>query len=144
MEQEAVCVYDVGGKFIGYAIRKVGVMQLASINVYRQSEVKELNHTIRRANEEGTVRAHWPSTSDPEVEAELEKLPVEYEDQDVIDERNSRIVTAWDSIQQMDVINYGESDIAYKSMKLPVPSGAIQRLDKACETVARRRAGLDA
>lgn len=145
MEQEAVCIYDVGGKFIGYAIRRVDApLKLASVNIYMQNEVKELNHTIRRANDEGAMRAHWPSTSDPEVGKELEKIPVEYEDQEVIDEANSNIVTTWDPIQQMDVINYNESDITYKTLSLPVSSGAIQRLDKACETVARRRAGLDA
>src|SRR5258708_1993357 len=91
----ACLVYDQSGEFQGYCIRKEGVVKLQSTNLYLESEIAELDVQLGRLNEDAGLKAHWPSPKDPDVVAILDNpdfMPLEYADQQVIDEANSYIV----------------------------------------------------
>ena len=69
--------------------------------------------------------------------------PIEYADEEVVDTENSYLVYLKDADgEDTFEINKEASVVKYKMAKVPArPSDVMERTRKACEVVARRRAG---
>jgi hypothetical protein len=140
-----VAIYDLDGNFLGYSIKNETVDKLHNTNLWRASDQQDLADQLKRLNQAVDIRAFWPDMRDPEVLALIENPdwePLKLSPVEVVDEENSDFV--WivepDETQpgQMDVEN---STIVHKYVDAPAPADYAARLKKACEVVARQRAG---
>lgn len=147
MSFEAVQVHDLDGKFLGYAIKKEGAVLLHSLNIWTESpeEIQDLQEQLSRLNDQRAVLAFWPDVRDPEVQELLDDKswePLPLSPQQIVDEDKS--IFAW--IEPPSEENpYGRMDeensiIVHKTVMVPAPTDVQQRVKKACELVARRRA----
>jgi hypothetical protein len=126
MKYQALSTYDLSGSFTGYAIHKVGTTQLESVNLYDGDEANDLDERVHQLNEVALIRANWPASNDPDVEETLGALMAAEEKP--VDE-NARVAPSAYT-----------HEIAQGSRKIE----QFAKLDKACEIVARKRAGLNA
>lgn len=142
---QAVTVYDLDGNFLGYAIKQVGVDKLHNNNLWAEKDTPDLKEQLQRLNQAGDIRQFWPNVRDPEVQAlindenwePLEKSPVE-----VTDEDNSVFIWIEEPTDESPgIMDTENSIIATKIVYAPAPAHASARIKKACEVVARRRAG---
>jgi hypothetical protein len=140
-----VAVFELEGDFLGYAIRDDKALKLQSTNLYSEDEGPELADRLRELNESQAVTAVWPDARDPEVQAlvnDPEFEPIEYVEDDVVDEDNSFLVYLKDPDGEDTLdIDREASVLVYKKVRVPArPSDYFERTKKACEVVARRRA----
>lgn len=153
-----VAIYDTStGDFIGYGIKSLTSNKLQTTNIWTDDETVSLNEQLTRLNEKDNLNKTWPHPQDPEVQALLADpgfMPVEMEEQEMVDEDHSHLV--W--VQEPEVDGQGKptgrmidgsdlnreaSVINYKRVQVPKrPSDRMLRIKKACERVARQRAGL--
>lgn len=142
---QAVSVYSLEGEFLGYTIKQVGVDKLLNNNLWAEADVPDLKAQLQRLNEQGDIRQFWPNVRDPEVQAlinddnwePLEKSPVQ-----VTDEENSVFVWIEEpSDESPGIMDTENSIIVTKTVLAPAPAHVSARIKKACEVVARRRAG---
>lgn len=159
----SVALYSLDGTFRGYAILRQDDRKLQSTNVWLEGEEGKLNDQLERLNQNVDIRAFWPNAKDPGVVAILADenfMPIEYKMAQVVDDDHSYYV--WKQVEEVDVygnptigpdgrpvmvdsehIDEEASVLAYKMAKVPVaPAHEMLRIKKACEVVARRRAGL--
>lgn len=146
----AVAIYDLSGDFLGYAIRDTRTTnKLQSLNLWKEGQEGGLNSQLGRLNEQAALKDHWPSLKDPEVQALLQDPsfePIEYEEQEAVDEEKSHYVykqIAGTEGEWIDGdVDEEASTIVIKTVSVPKrPTDAMLRIKKACEIVARRRAG---
>lgn len=150
MAYHAVSIYDLDGNFLGYSVHQEGVDKLLNNNLWTESpeDVEDLKTQLARLNDATSIREFWPDVRDPEVKAltdnpEWEPLalsPVEVEDLD-----NSVLI--WeeepdDSIGSPGILDREASVIVTKWVNAPAPAHVQARIKKACEIVARQRAGV--
>lgn len=150
MSFETVYVYNGDGKFLGVSIYQPGAQKLQTANLWTDSEEdqKDLADQLQRLNANVDIRAYWPDVRDPEVQVLLndpEWEPLALSPSPVMDEENSVIV--WD-VEPSDENPYGRmneelSVIVEKTVMVPSPVEVQARVKKACEVVARERAGLN-
>lgn len=162
MHYETVKVFDNDGKnFIGYAIRKSGLLKLESVNLYDAAEFEDISNQVASLNEATALRQFWPSLSDPEVEnllADPDFESVEYEEVETIDLSKSELKYIWEEEPIYDVsgylvreglpkqgtdgapvIDYRLSNIVTTVSSVPKQTDVRGRIDAACEIVARKR-----
>lgn len=140
-----VAVFELEGNFLGYAIQEASALKLQSTNLYSEDEGEELANRLRELNESQAVISVWPDARDPEVQAlvnDPEFEPIEYVDDEVVDDENSYIVYLKDAAGEDTLeIDPEASVIKYRTTKVPKYTSAFfERTKKACEVVARRRA----
>lgn len=165
MSFEALYVYNDKSQFIGYVLKDPQVPdRLQSNLLYRENEVEKLNKRLAELNEDVDLKQHWPHPQDPAVRqllADPTFCPINYVEREVVDDDASFYV--WEQVQDVDergnpkfdlitgkpVMVQGEnidrdaSVIRYKLAKVPEkPTDEVFRIKKACEVVARQRAGL--
>ncbi len=165
MEFELVAVATQDGLVIGYAIKKVGLPKLESVNLYTPEEIGEAREFMRDLNDRAALREFWPMPNDPEVQALIsnpEFDPIEYDEVDVIDMENSKLVydmkpgppqldphtgvvesfasdeVKYDEVGQP-IINWMASEVAYKKELQPKRTQGKSRIEVASERVARAR-----
>lgn len=141
-----VAVFELDGTFVGYAVKEVNNRTLQSTHLYSEEEGEDLAKRIAELNESQTVLAAWPDARDPDVQTLVNDPafePIEMTDEEVIDEENSYIVYLKDADgEDTFEIDQEASVLKKRIAKVPVrPSDAMARTKKACEVVARRRAG---
>ena len=144
-------------EFVGYAIKDDQADKLQSTNIYRDGEEDKLSTQLNRLNDQSALNQHWPHPQDPDVQALVNDPnyhPLEYVEQEVIDDENSYYV--WVKEPELDengeatgrMVDGPELDreasvIRYKVGKVPVrPTDVMLRIKRACEDVARARAGM--
>lgn len=167
LEFEIVSLYSLDGQFRGYTIKKINSPHLQSTNIWSDSaeEEDDIGDTVRRLNEKTLITQYWPTPNDLEVanltkdpdweplemmEAEqidLEKSILVHPRVPALDENGFPILDGSNNFvlgDQVDenVIDWDNSKIVYKKGLAPDPTAAQQRLFKAMEIVARKRAGL--
>jgi hypothetical protein len=138
MEYKPVLVYDAtDGEFIGYAIKKVGVAQFQSINLWGAA-TDDFKDALKRLNESSVLRENWPNGDDPEVvtllaDESFEPAP-----------KIAKVVIDPDASTPVDKDTLPDvyTDIKYKTIYEPSSDDLFKRRHKAQEVVARRRAGL--
>lgn len=139
-----VAVFELDGTFLGYAVKEADHNKLQSTHLYAEEEGDDLAKRLAALNESQTVTQAWPDARDPEVVALLNDAafePIEYAEEEVIDEDNSYLVYLKDADgEDTFEIDKEASVINYKIANVPVrPSDVMARTKKACEVVARRR-----
>lgn len=163
MSFEPLAIYTMQGQFVGYAIKDPKVSKLQSTNVYLEGEEAKLNERIAELNEKGDLTAVWPHPQDPEVKSLLDNpefCPINYVERDVVDDDKSLYVykqeqetdemgnPVFDIITGQPKMIQGDIDpmasvLVYKKAMVPEkPTDHMFRIKKACEAVARKRAGL--
>lgn len=164
MSFEALLLYNTDSQFVGYVIKDPSVDKLQSTNIYGEHEIDKLNLRLEELNENVDLQRYWPHPQDPEVQqllANREFCPIKYVDREVVDDENSFYV--WEQVQEVDEhgnpvfdlvtglpkmvqgenIDEQASVIRFKIASVPEkPTDEMFRIKKACEVVARRRAGL--
>lgn len=143
---QAVAIYDLDGNFIGYTILKGGTEKLQTTNLWTEAQVSDLKVQLQRLNANVDIRSHWPQVQDPDVQALLNDPnwePVPLDEVEVVDDDASTFV--WD-VPPSDEDPFGQmneaaSNIVYKTIMAPSSAGTVARIRKACEIVARARAG---
>lgn len=166
MEYELLIV-GKANELVGYVIRKVGLPKLESTNIYTTAQKDEAVEDLMDLNRRAMLREFWPVPTDPEVVKLIEDpdfAPVEYDEVDVPDLENSKVVYdmkpgpaqidpatglvssfAADEIKYDDaglpIINWMASEIVYKKELQPKRTNGKSRIEKACEAVAERRMG---
>ena len=146
MAYRHVAVFELDGTFIGYAVREESANKLQSTHLYSEEEGEGLAKRIAALNDSQTVTQAWPDARDPDVLALVNDPsfePIEYADEEVVDADNSYLVYLKDADgEDTFEIDKEASVVKYKIAKVPVrPSDVMARTKKACEVVARRRAG---
>lgn len=146
MAYRHVAVFELDGTFIGYAVREESANKLQSTNLYSEDEGEDLAKRIAALNDSQTITQAWPDARDPEVVALLYDPafePIEYADEEVVDTDNSYLVYLKDADGEDTFdIDMEASVVKYKVAKIPArPSDVMERTKKACEVVARKRAG---
>jgi hypothetical protein len=164
MSFEPLALYTLQGQFIGYTIKDPAVSKLQTTNIYVEGEEAKLNARIAELNENGDLAAVWPHPQDPEVRqllSDREFCPINYVDREVVDDDNSfyvwkqepetdehgnyviDIMTGQPKMVQGSELDEQASVIRYKIASVPEkPTDEMFRIKKACEVVARKRAGL--
>ncbi len=61
-----ICEKD-GGNFIGYAIKRDGLMKFESLHIYYLKELDEATKIVAEVNEAVAIREFWPTPEDPEI-----------------------------------------------------------------------------
>lgn len=150
MSYEAVSVYDLDGEFLGYAVKSSGVDKLHNNNLWTESpeDIIDLKDQLARLNDATSIRDFWPDVRDPEVTAltdDPEWEPLTYSAVEVEDLENSVLI--WeeepdDEAGTPGILDRDASIIATKFVDAPAPAHVQARIKKACEIVARRRAGV--
>lgn len=141
-----VAVFTLEGDFLGYAIKEDNDHTLQSTHLYAEEEGEDLAKRLAELNESQSVLAAWPDARDPEVQELVNDPsfePIEMVKDEVLDEENSYIVRKKDADGE-DTFEIDEqaSFLKYKIAEVPArPSDVMARTKKACEVVARRRAG---
>ena len=146
MAYRHVAVFELDGNFVGYSIIQDGAHKLQSTHLYAEKDGQELADRLQELNDSNAVLAAWPDARDPEVQALVNDSnfePIEMSAEEVVDEDNSYIVYLKDADgEDTFEINQEASVLQYKVIQVPVrPSDVMARTKKACEVVARRRAG---
>lgn len=163
-DYSVVFIYDQTGRALGYGIKKPKVNQLHSINIWEAEEIPTLRMTIDMLNEQAVLSAHYPDADDPEVLELVEDPqwePLALKEDRVIDMDKSVLLYArkpmvdddgfpvfiGDEIMLSDEIDYDQPDtenslIVHKTVVAPDPTEVQQRIYKAMNLVARKRAGL--
>jgi hypothetical protein len=141
-----VAVFELDGTFIGYAVKEDDHNKLQSAHLYAEEEGEDLAKRIAALNESQTVTAAWPDARDPDVQALVDDPtfePIEYIDEEVVDEDNSYLKYLKDADgEDTFEIDREASVVKYKVASVPArPSDVMARTKKACETIARKRAG---
>lgn len=164
MSFEALFVYNADSQFVGYIIKDPQVEKLQSTNLYREDELDKLNARLADLNADVDLRRFWPNPKDPEVLQLLtnrEFCPIKYVEREVVDDENSfyvwkleqesdehgnpvfDLVTGQPKMVQGSELDEQASVIRYKIASVPEkPTDEMFRIKKACEVVARKRAGL--
>ncbi len=165
MSYRPVAIYDLAtGDFVGHAIKKSDFPKFHSVNIYLEGEETKLNEQLARLNEDVDLRRFWPNPKDPEVLvilADENFMPIEYMQAEVVDDENSYYVwhteqevdaygnpifdpaTGQPSMIQSDKLDEEASVIVTKMANVPKNPAHLQlRIKKACEVIARRRAGI--
>jgi len=150
MSFETVYVYNGDGKFLGVSIYQPGAQKLQTANLWTDSEEdrKDFAAQLERLNANVDIRAYWPDVRDPEVQVLLEDetfVPLTLSPAQIVDDEKSVIV--WDE-EPSDENPFGRmnedlSIIVEKTVMAPSPVEVQARVKKACEVVARERAGLN-
>lgn len=166
MEYELLAV-GKEDELVGYVIRKVGLPKLESTNIYTTAQKDEAVEDLMDLNKRAALRQFWPAPTDPEVMALLQDpdfAPVEYDEVDVPDLENSKvvydtkpgppIVEVYDGASRtigfgpdevkyddtgQPAINWMASEIVYKKEQVPKRTDGKSRIEKACEAVAEQR-----
>lgn len=146
MAYRHVAVFELDGTFVGYAVKEADDQKLQSTHLYAEEEGEDLAKRIAALNESQTVTAAWPDARDPEVQALVNDTafePIEMVKEEVVDTDNSYIVYLKDADDEDTYdIDMEASVLKYKIALVPArPSDFMARTKKACEVVARRRAG---
>jgi hypothetical protein len=150
MSFETVFVYNGDGQFLGTSIYQPGSQKLKTANLWTDSEEdqRDLAEQLQRLNANVDIRAYWPDVRDPEVQVLLEDEqwePLSLSPAQVVDDEKSVIV--WDEEPSDDNpfgrMNEELSVIVEKTVMAPSPVEVQARVKKACEVVARERAGLN-
>ena len=145
MAFSAVQVHDLEGKFLGFAILKEGTDRLHSTNVWAEADADDLRAQLDRLNDQRAVLAFWPDVRDPEVQELVgnpDWEPLALSPVEIVDEEKS--VYVW--IEEPSEENpFGRADpdlsvVVHKTVMAPAPTDVQQRVKKACEIVARKRA----
>lgn len=141
-----VAVFELNGEFLGYAVKEDNNQKLQSTHLYAEEEGEDLAKRLVELNESQNVLAAWPDARDSDVQALVNDPtfePIEMSDEEVVDEENSYIVYRKDAEgEDTFEIDKEASVLRYKIARVPVrPSDVMARTKKACEVVARRRAG---
>ncbi len=139
-------VYDGDGQFLGFSIYKKGAQKLHTANLWQEEDLEDLKQQLARLVDDLDVRAYWPDVRDPEVVALLDDStwePLELHPIEVDDEENSVIVWKIEPSEEYPhgIIDRTLSVIATKIVMAPAPVEVQARVKKACEIVARARAG---
>jgi hypothetical protein len=145
MAYSAVQIHDLDGRFLGFGIRQDGSLKLHSANLWAEEDADDLRLQLSRLNDQRAVLAYWPDVRDPEVKALTDDPtwePLVLSPIEVIDEEKSIFV--W--IEEPNDENpFGRMDpdrsvLVHKFDHAPAPTDVQQRIKKACEIVARKRA----
>lgn len=148
-----LALYDLEGNFLAYTIGKVvkndndeDVLSLQTLKMWTQEESDDFTEQIDRLNDQGNVLAYWPDVRDPEVQAILadetwepvDRIPTEVPD-------NEKSVFIYHEPPREEdgfpgSVDEENSIIVMKTIMVPSPADTLNRVKKACELVARRRA----
>lgn len=155
MAYEWVAVYAKSGEFLGYAVKETSAKKLQSTNLWFDGEEDKLEENLNRLNNQIDINAHWPDPRDPDVLLLLsdpEFMPIEYEDQEVVDDEHSTYVWLMEAETDLygnptgemvegPLLDHDRSDLHYKVVSVAKnPSDVVYRTRAACEQVARSRA----
>lgn len=150
-----IALYSTDGEFVGWAIKDDGVAKLQSTNIWGEDEMDSLGNRLRELNEHHSIARFWPNPQDPDVVALINDVtfePINYIEQEIVDEDRSNYV--WQKVAAQGPegeaiwidgpeLDETASTIVYKTALVPErPTDQVQRIKKACEVVARQRAGL--
>lgn len=151
MPFRVAAVYDLErGEFVAYTIYKDGPLKLASTNLWTDNETSDLQAQLDRLNDDVSVKMFWPQVQDPDVQTLLNDesfMPIEKYEEEVVDDEHS----IYFYLEEPDpetgdpgIVDKQNSILVYKNVMVPKePTAVIQRIKKACEIVARRRADND-
>lgn len=146
---ELAYVRNLNDDLVGYAIIKHvanGKIKFEGQFVYTKDELEDAVETVNTRNESYAIRTCWPDPQDPEVVALLadptfDSGGVTY-DSRVIDEDASDLVYEYDE-DNNPLIDFTNSHVVYKTIDQEYPSSTAERVHKACEAIARKRAGFE-
>jgi hypothetical protein len=142
-QYEQVLLYDLTGAHRGNAILKNiqgGKVKLESIGVWSDAEQTEIDAHLKALEDLIPLKANWPRQDDLAVQALLADVtwePAATVATSVIDEENSYIIR-----NEFDDINDAASVIVTKQVDLPTPTAVAERIRKAMELVAHKRANV--
>lgn len=144
---EALQIYDLEGEFVGWIVvkRLQGNLKIDGSNLYGLDEFGEVVERVNQQNRAIAIKANWPEQNDPEVikllqDPSFEPSEAKYSSS-VIDEANSDLITYMDA-ENYEQIDWEASNVVYKNIQLDSPVSSVQRIHRAQETIARKRAGL--
>lgn len=149
---EQVFIYGSDGGFRGYAIKKLDVPKLDSVNIWAEGEEAQVKEALDKLNNENLLRQFWPDFADPDVLTLVEDPDwesLELEEVDTIDHEKSTLVPIYESYidefggrQSRDTgeVDWAKSTIVFKKVMAPNAQKAQARVFKAMEQVARQRA----